>query len=168
MLHLIEPLDAGGKLGAAPPTWRRLDICGFRPGNRDISRIRNGKSPRALKVGSVTSGGLSATPPPLRKRSPDDHRLRQSLPADVRGVAHYAGEIRLHGVRAQFQGVWPPHGPTTGAVCVRPCPLRAEQAGRVVAAPRDPDRTDHTRGTRNRTAGMSACIWDISTMRRVG
>ena len=31
-----------------------------------------------------------------------------------------------------------------GAVCVRACLLRAEQAGRGVAATRDSDRTDHT------------------------
>jgi transposase len=39
--------------------------------------------------------------------SPDDYRLRQSLPADVRGVAHHAGEIRVHRLRADLQRVWP-------------------------------------------------------------
>ena len=42
--------------------------------------------------------------------SADDHRLRQSLPADVRGAVDHAGEIRVHGLRAHLQGVWPAAG----------------------------------------------------------
>ena len=42
--------------------------------------------------------------------SADDHRLRQSLPADVRSAVDHAGEIRLHGLRAHLQGIWTPPG----------------------------------------------------------
>ena len=38
--------------------------------------------------------------------SADDHRLRQPLPADLRGAVDDAGAIRLHRLRAHVQGVW--------------------------------------------------------------
>jgi len=42
-------------------------------------------------------GRVSARQSPVLL-SPDDHRLRQPLPAELRGAAHHAGDIRVHGV----------------------------------------------------------------------
>ena len=55
--------------------------------------------------------------------------------------------VRLHRLRAYLQGVRTPAGHSDRQrrpVCLRACPLRAEQAGRVVATIGDPGRTDHT------------------------
>ena len=72
--------------------------------------------------------------------SADDHRLRQPLPADVRGALDHAGEIRLHRLRADVQGIRAARRDShrqRRAVRVRARALRPQQTGRVVAAARD-------------------------------
>ena len=64
------------------------------------------------------------------------------------GYVNNAATHRIEPDRAHVQGVWTPAGDSDrqrGPVCVRAGPLRAEQAVRVVAATRDPRRTDHAR-----------------------
>ncbi len=51
-----------------------------------VCRLQGGISPRQSQV------LLSA----------DDHRLRESVPADLRGAVDHAGEIRFHGLRAHL------------------------------------------------------------------
>ena len=94
--------------------------------------------------------------------SADDHRLRQPLSADaVRRCRRRRSDSpsRSSSARSRNLACRARSGPTTA------CPfasahraLPAQQARRVVAPPRDSDRTDPTRPSRSRTAGTSGCI----------
>jgi len=80
--------------------------------------------------------------------SPDDHGLREPLPLDVRGPLDHPGDIRVHRLRADVQGIRAavrhPDG-QRGAVCLRACDLRPQQAVGLVAPPGDSDRAEQTR-----------------------
>ena len=87
-------------------------------------------------------------------------RLRQPLPAQLRGARQHPGSLCLHRVRARLQGVRPAQGdPHRQRRALRqpPCPVRLEQARRLVAAPGHRDRAHQARASRSRTAAMSAC-----------
>ena len=94
--------------------------------------------------------------------SADHHRLRQPLPADVRGAVDHAGEIRLHRLRAR---------PSRNSACRRrSAPTTACRSPSahalyglsklvgLVAAPGHSDRAHQAGPSRSRTAGTSACI----------
>ena len=93
--------------------------------------------------------------------SADDHRLRQSLPPDVRGAAHHAGEVRLHGLRAHLQRVWRAPGDShrqRRPVRLRARDLRAQQVSRCGGCGWGFRSSGFNPATRNRMAATSACI----------
>ena len=93
--------------------------------------------------------------------SADDHRLRQPLPADLRGALDHPGEIRLHRLRAHLQGIWAAaarSAPTTACRSRRRTRSTAQQARRSGGSGWGFRSSASNPGIRSKTAGTSACI----------
>src|SRR3989441_217469 len=118
-------------------------LCG--PGDAPPPSPAPGGRPRALARGGAECPLVCRLKGRINVRqgelllSAHHYRLREPLPADLRGAVDDAGEIRVYGVRADIPSIRAPGRDSDGqlgALCVAACALRAEQTGGVVVAAR--------------------------------
>src|SRR5437899_3709800 len=127
--------DQHGPCGARPPRPGEAPPPSPAPGRRHRALARGGaECPLVCRLQGRVHARQSAV-----LLSAHHYRLREPLPADLRGAVDDAGEIRVYGVRADIPSIRAPGRDSDGqrgALCVAACALRAEQTGGVVAAAR--------------------------------